>query len=137
MVNLFLDWLLIVHLRLGVWGGVGAIVGTFAITIPFRLWVVREIIGGVYFPALFFLRLTAVLAALGWGFHWLSAKIQLFERFDGQWVNLGFLFAIGVLYLAAFLLAIRTLRLIRKEDVREFEALETQRLNAVLAFLVK
>ncbi|MDF7801567.1 oligosaccharide flippase family protein, partial [Pontiellaceae bacterium B1224] len=137
VINLFLDWLLIVHYSLGLYGGILAVVGTFIFTIPFRLWVVSRIIGGVYFPALFCLRITAVLAALAGGFYWVSQQINLFTLVDSRLLNLLLLAGIGVLYLAVFLLAVRYLRLIRKEDVREFQALEIAKLNVVLNYLVR
>ncbi|VGO11532.1 hypothetical protein PDESU_00076 [Pontiella desulfatans] len=137
VVNIFLDWLLIVHYRMGVWGGILAVAGTFVLTIPFRLLVVRGIIGGIHFPAAFCLRITAALAALGWGMHWVAEKTRLFEVFESRLVNMAVLFAIGGIYLGLFLLAVRHLRLIRRSDVQDFQALDIKKLNAVLGFLVK
>jgi O-antigen/teichoic acid export membrane protein len=137
VINLFLDWLLIVHFHLGMYGGILAVVGTFILTIPLRLWVVSRIIGGVYFPALFCLRITVVLTALAGSFYWVSQKLALFTWVDSRFLNLFFLCGIGVLYLATFILAVRYLRLIRREDVKEFQALEMPRLNIVLRFLVR
>jgi O-antigen/teichoic acid export membrane protein len=137
VVNLFLDWYLIVLRNMGVWGGIIAVAGTFVLTIPFRLHVVRRIIGGIYFPAAFCLRITAALAGLGWAFQWVVEKTGLFGIFENRVVNIGFLFGIGALYLIFFLLAIRYLHLVRRADIEDFEALEIRRLNAVLAFLVR
>ncbi|MDF7807583.1 oligosaccharide flippase family protein [Pontiellaceae bacterium B12219] len=137
VVNLFLDWLLIVHFRLGMYGGILAVVGTFVFTIPIRLWVVSRIIGGVYFPALFCLRITVVLAALAGSFYWISQKAALFTWVESRLLNLVFLAGIGGFYLCAFLLMVRYLRLVRKEDVQDFQALDIARLNSVLRFLVK
>jgi O-antigen/teichoic acid export membrane protein len=137
VINLFLDWLLIVHFRLGMYGGILAVVGTFILTIPIRLWVVSRIIGGVYFPALFCLRITVVLAALAGGFYWVSQKASLFTLVDSRVLNLLLLFGIGGLYLVVFVLAVRYLRLVRQEDVKEFLALEIAKLNVVLRFLVR
>ena len=137
VVNLILDWWLIVHLRWGVWGGILAVAGTFVLTIPIRLAVVRAIIGGIHFPALFCLKMTAVLALLGMGFQWAAEKTALFGLFESRIINLAFLFGVGALYLLLFLLCVRYLRLIRKADVEEFQALEIERLNALLRFLVR
>ena len=60
-VNLLLDWYLIVHLRLGIWGGVGAVLGTFVLTIPVRIRFVSGIVGGVYFPLRFFLQCCSII----------------------------------------------------------------------------
>ncbi len=136
-VNLFLDWLLIVHLRWGGWGGVCAVLGTFLLTIVPRLMVVRRILGGIYFPGGFVLRLVAVLAFEGAAFHGLAGKLRIFERFAPDWINLGLLFAIGAAYLLVFLLLVRLLRLVRKADVADFQALGIAPLNRVLRMFVK
>ncbi len=137
VVNLFLDWLLIVRLGLGIWGGIGAVVGTFALTIPFRLWVVRDILGGVFFPFWFFARVGWALFGIAGGLWWITSRIGLFERFENQPLNILLLFVVAAIYLALFLLATRYLRLVREEDVRDFQALEIDKLNAVLRLLVR
>ena len=137
VVNLLLDWWLIVHLKMGVWGGILAVVGTFVLTIPIRLAVVRGIIGGIHFPAAFCLRMAAPLALLGMGFHWAAERTGLFGIFSNRLVNLALLFAIGVCYLLLFLLTVRGLRLVRHSDVEDFQSLEIRKLNAALHFLVR
>jgi O-antigen/teichoic acid export membrane protein len=136
-VNLFLDWLLIVHLRGGGWGGVCAVLGTFLLTIAPRLMVVRRLLGGIHFPAGFVLRITTVLALEGAAFHGLARKLHLFERFASDWINLGLLFAVAGLYLLLFLLLARLLRLVRRADVADFHALEIAPLNRALRLFVR
>ncbi|MEA2069145.1 MAG: oligosaccharide flippase family protein [Verrucomicrobiota bacterium] len=137
IVNLILDWLLIVHFRMGVWGGILAVSGTFVLTIPFRLWVVRGIIGGVYFPAAFCLRIFTALALLGVVFRWLAEKTELFGLSGNRLVNMALLFGVGGLYMGLFLLAVRYLRLVRRSDVEDFQSLEIDKLNILLRFLVR
>ena len=74
VVNLFLDWLLIVHFRLGAWGGVGAVLGTFLLTVPVRVWYVGRIIGGIHFPIRFFLRVLSTLVFAGGLLFWQSEE---------------------------------------------------------------
>jgi O-antigen/teichoic acid export membrane protein len=136
-VNLTLDWLLIVQLRWGVWGGVFAVLGTFLITIAPRLLVVREIIGGVYFPVRFFLRICVVLVVECALFHWLADRFQLFQTFQHNGINLGLLFALAGIYFLTFLMLVRWLHLVRQSDIKDFHALEIGKLNKVLRFLVK
>ncbi len=131
-VNLTLDWLLIVHLRWGVWGGVVAVAGTFFITISPRLLVARSIIGGIYFPVKFFLRIGFVLILEAAAFFWLVQQSRLLERFDSNALNIVLLFAIGLTYLFVFLLLVRVLRLVRKPDIADFQALGIPRLNQLL-----
>ncbi len=137
VVNLILDWLLIVHHNLGLRGGIYAVAGTFALTIPFRIAVVRRVLGGVHFPAAFFLRLTAVLIVLSWLLQKLADRTGLFYIFENQWINIGLLFLTGGLFLVLLILCIRGLGLIRHADVEEFRALDIPRLNALLSLLVR
>ena len=137
VVNLVLDWVLIVHYRLGAWGGIGAVLGTFVLTIPIRLIVVRQIIGGIYFPTRFFMRVFAALVIEGAVFHWVAEKTRLLERLEGQWANAGLLVLLGALYAGVFLLLVRLHRVVREEDIEDFHALGIERLNKVLRFMVR
>jgi len=134
-INLFLDWLLIVHMRWGIWGGVCAVAGTFILTIAPRLMVARRLIGGIYFPVRFFLRLVLALTLEAAAFFWITQRVQLFERFGNEWINVGLLFAVGLAYLLVFLLIVRALRLVRQSDIADFQALEIVRLNKLLTWL--
>jgi O-antigen/teichoic acid export membrane protein len=134
-VNLTLDWLLIVHLRWGVWGGVWAVAGTFFVTISPRLLLARDIIGGIYFPVWFFLRIVLALVLEAAAFFWITRWIRLFDRFVNEWVNIGLLFAVGAGYVLVFLLLVRMLRLVRHSDIADFKALDIPRLNKLLARL--
>lgn len=136
-VNLFLDWLLIVELRLGIWGGLCAVLCTFLLTIAPRLMVVRRLLGGIYFPGTFVLRMVTVLALEGAAFYGAAGKLRLFERFASEWINVGMLFAIGAAYLLLFVLLVRILRLVRQADIADFQALEIRQLNRVLHLLVR
>ncbi len=137
VVNLVLDWLLIVRFRLGPWGGILAVAGTFALTIPFRMGVVRGIVGGIYFPIRFFLRNLATLVVLGGLFKWLAGAAGLFGCSPARAVNVLLLFGVGVAYFGLFVLLVRLLRLVRDEDVEQFRALGIARLNRLLRLLVR
>ncbi len=136
-VNLFLDWLLIVHLRWGIWGGVCAVAGTFFLTITPRLMVARRLIGGIYFPIGFFLRILLVLILEAAALFGITHQVQLFDRVANEWFNVGLLFAVGGVYLLVFLLLVRNLRLVRKLDIADFQALEIARLNKLLVWLFR
>ncbi len=136
-VNLFLDWLLIVHLDWGIWGGLCAVLGTFLITIAPRLMVVRRVLGGVYFPGWFVLRIVAVLGIEGIVLHGLAERFRLFEHFSLDWINFGLLFAVAAIYLLIFLLLARRLRLVRHADIADFRALDVRLLNRALDILVR
>ncbi|WP_372795607.1 oligosaccharide flippase family protein [Pontiella sp.] len=137
VVNLYLDWLFIVYFKLGTWGGIYAVAGTFLLTIPFRLAVIQKVLGGIYFPAGFFFRIGSVLAVLSFLLKQLTDSVGLFHLFTYQWINIGLLFATGGLFLVLFVLCIRYLGLIRREDVEEFQALDIRKLNRVIRLLVK
>lgn len=135
-VNIFLDWLLIVNQGMGVWGGIYAVLGTFLLTIVPRMMVVRRVIGGIYFPVAFLFRIGTVLALDAAFFYWFAMRYHLFEQFSQNWINLGLLFGIAVAYIVVFLLLVRVLRLVRKADIADFQALEITRLNKLMSIML-
>ena len=122
-INLTLDWILIP--RFGIPGAIAAVFGTFLMTIPLRLRAVRSILGGIHFPASFFLRhlfAAAILAAL------LSPVAQK--------LSLVTLTLLGGAYLLLYVVLTRLLRLIRPSDVEELRSIGLNRVNFVLKLLV-
>jgi hypothetical protein len=109
------------------------VAGTFFITIAPRLLVARDLIGGLYFPGRFFLRMLAALVLIAGALFWITRQADLFGRFDNIWLNIGLLLATGLAYLVVFLVSIRLLRLVRPDDIAEFKALGIPRLNRFLA----
>jgi len=99
--------------------------------------VVRQILGGIYFPTRFFMRVFSTLVIEGAVFHWVTGKIRLFERFEDQWANVVLLLLLGALYLGVFLILVRLHRVVREEDIKDFHALGIERLNKVLRFMVR
>ncbi len=137
VVNLFLDWLLIVHFRCGTWGGIGAVLGTFVLTIPFRLRIVRKVVGGIHFPARFFFRVFSTLVLEGGVLFLVVNRLRLFERFDSQGANIALLLLVGVLYTGAFLVLVRLHRVVKQEDIADFQNLGIERLNRILRLMVR
>ena len=122
-LNLLLDWLLIP--RFGIPGAVGAVAGTFLLTIPWRLRAVRNILGGIHFPTAFFVRHLLVSGAL-------AAVLSPLARH----LNLWMLAVLGGVYLVFYLFVIRLLRLVRSSDVADLRALDMARVNRALDLLV-
>ena len=122
-LNLLLDWALIPVF--GVAGAIGAVAGTFFLTIPLRLRAVRSILGGIHFPTSFFLRNLLAAVALA------AVMSPLAPR-----LNLAALAALGSAYLLLFVVMIRVLRLIRPADVADLRALGISRVNRALDRLV-
>lgn len=135
VINLILDWLLIVHFNFGVWGGMGAVAGTFLISAPIRLSVVRKILGGIFFPTAYLLRMTLTLFALSSGMILVSNRWNLLGLFETRWLNVVTLFGLGALYLLLFVVCIRIFRLVRDEDVADFRDLNIKKLNFVFDLL--
>ena len=92
----------------------------------------RDLIGGIYFPGRFFLRMLATLTVIAGALYWITRQMRLFEHFDSMWINIGLLLAAGLTYLILFLLCIRLLRLVRPDDIAEFKGLGIPRLNRFL-----
>jgi len=122
-VNLLLDFLLIP--RFGVVGAMLAVAGTFFLTIPIRLYIVRRIVGGIYFPIPFLIRIAVPLFLLAWLLSPLAKH-----------VNLALLLGVSVIYLLLYLVMIRLFRLVGHADVEDFRGLGISRMNKVLDLLV-
>jgi O-antigen/teichoic acid export membrane protein len=122
-VNLLLDWALIP--RFGVPGAIGAVAGTFLLTIPWRLKAVHAILGRLHFPTVFFLRHLFVTGAL-------AAVLSPLARH----LNLTALIALGGAYLVCYAFLTRALRLIRPSDVADLRALGMSRVNRALDLFV-
>lgn len=122
-VNLVLDYVLVK--RFGMYGGVAAIVGTFVLTIPIRLYVVARVVGGIYFPGRFFLKFVVTL------FVWAALLSPL-----APYVNLAGLVGLGVAYILGYLLMIRVFHLVRNTDVESLRSLGFGKLNRVLDLLI-
>ncbi len=122
-VNLFLDYVLIKHY--GMYGGIGAVLGTFLLTIPIRLYVVARVVGGIYFPFRFFIKFLVTVTLLAAAFYPVSGHINLIG-----------LLAVCAAYGILYLIAIRVLRLVRAKDIESLRALGFGKLNTILKYLV-
>ncbi len=121
LVNLLLDYFFIKHY--GVPGALIAVTATFFITAPIKLWIIRGLLGGLYFPWSFALRTTTpavVLAAL------------LYLLLPSP--SLPVLALMAVLYLGAWALILKLLHLVRPPDTERFRAIGIPQFNRVLDF---
>jgi O-antigen/teichoic acid export membrane protein len=131
VVNLVLDYLLIPKYQ--ILGATAAVVLTFALTIPIRLYVARKIIGGIYFPVSFFLRHAAVLFGGAWGLSLLAPHLDgIFAPWLGTYASLPAIVFLGLLFVALYLLALRYLHLFTHEDAVEFRKMNVARLDKLL-----
>jgi O-antigen/teichoic acid export membrane protein len=122
-MNLALDALLIP--AWGLKGAVAAVALTFVLTIPVRLRAVRRLVGGIWFPTGFLLRVLVPSVLLAGGLRLLTPS-----------PGLPLLAAIGVAYAALLLLAVRLFGLIREADVIAARELGFSRLNRALDLLL-
>jgi O-antigen/teichoic acid export membrane protein len=121
-VNLVLDYLLIP--RWGVPGAVAAVALTFIVTIPIRLWAVRQILGAINFPAAFCVRIGGSALVMAGG---LFVMLPV--------LNLPGLLGVAVLYLGAYFVAVRQLGLIRAADSDDLQLLAIGRMEKVVRVL--
>ena len=122
-VNVVLDWLLIPHF--GIAGALAAVLLTFLLTFPFRLNLVRSLLGGFHFPVAFFLRFIIVCPLLAGVLWWFLPSHSI------PW-----LLGASAIYFAVFFLLLRFARLLRPEDVQELRHLQFSKLNRLLDLLV-
>jgi len=122
-VNLVLDWVLIP--RFAIAGALAAVILTFVLTFPFRLRLIRSVLGGFHFPRAFFLKFLIVCPLVAGAVHLLlpGATIP------------GLLGAAAV-YFSVFFLLLRFARLLQHRDVEELRQLQFAKLNLLLNLLV-
>ncbi|MFZ4773827.1 MAG: oligosaccharide flippase family protein [Terrimicrobiaceae bacterium] len=121
--NLLLDWILIP--RFAIPGALAAVVLTFALTFPFRLKLVRSVLGGFQFPGFFFLKFIIVCPLIAAAVHWVLPGTTI----------PGLLFAAAV-YFFLFFVALRFARLLEHHDVEELRGLQFGKLNRLLDLIV-
>ncbi|MBV1883298.1 MAG: oligosaccharide flippase family protein [Pseudomonadales bacterium] len=122
VINIALDYWLIVVLGLGVWGAFGAVVITFFLTIPFRLWLVCRLIGGLYIPYVFFLKIFGMSLIVGYG---VLHLISITHQYS---LVLSVLFY-GVLLLICLLFT----KILSNGDIQDFTKLSTGKPKKLLS----
>ena len=122
IVNLSFDYYFISNW--GIPGALVAIVATFLVITPLKLYVIRKLVGGLYIPVGFLLRIfipSLLIAGL------------LYLAFPQA--NLLMLFVLSAVYAVLLVLAIRYLHLIRPSDTQHFKAINLKGLNRMLDFV--
>ncbi len=121
-INLSLDYILIKHFGLA--GALAAIVITFLLVSPLKLWVIRGLLGGIFFPLSFFIRVLIPSVVLG---------AMLFLLIPSP--NLLGLFALAGIYAVLWIAMIRFFKVIRPSDIRHFKSINIRGLNKALDFM--
>ena len=109
-VNIVLDYLLIVVCDMGIWGAFLALLLTFILTIPFRLYMVKRILGGIYFPLGFFLRVLFATLLVAYLIRLAFSPENIF--------SIGFFFPI---FMVAVAYVLHILKLIKPDDIQDID----------------
>lgn len=120
-INILLDYLLIVIFDLGLWGAVLAVFLTFVLTIPFRLYMVKKIIGGIYFPGLFFLKVLSVSLIVGY--------VIYFNFIDPSFLQV---LLLAMVYLLSIFLICLSPFILTAEDKKDFNRMSMGKLDSVI-----
>lgn len=123
-VNIALDYVLIVVFDFGIWGAYCALLLTFVLTIPIRLYLVSRILGGVYFPGGFFIRLLFVTLLAAFCIRVFAAPETMLS------IALSF-----VIYLALVLVLFGKFRFLKREDIKDFDIFLGGKANSTLVRL--
>jgi O-antigen/teichoic acid export membrane protein len=118
-VKLVLSWFLIQ--RYGIYGACFAVLFSYVLTIPVCAYVIGRLIGGIFFPMRFFLKIALVL------FVWAAILSPL-----SMHLNIFTLGALFVLFSGVYLFLIRFLKLVSNEDVKDLRQLGFQKVNSIL-----
>jgi len=112
LVNLILDYLFIIQFNWGLWGALAAVFLTFVLTIPIRLWVVKRILGGVFIPLNFFLKILF---------------ISLFTAYVLQQIispdSLPFIVLLAPFYFFSIFIILNSTSVLDQEDKKDFQRL--------------
>lgn len=120
LVNIVLGYLFIIELKLGLWGAMAAVIGTFTLTIPLRLYRVRQLIGGLYIPFMFFFKVSASCFMVGY----LCSMIILPNEFLTILASI-FLYCPLIVYLFFYS------GLLSKADLSELNSLSNSKLRSL------
>ena len=122
-VNILLDILLIP--RFGIPGAISAVFLTFALTIPLRLWMVKRLVGGIYFPFFSLVRIVIPCTLLaGLLYRWLPQP------------DLPVLIALSLLYLILVAAGVRFGLLVAESDKSRFRSLITGKARKIFLILL-
>ncbi len=122
-LNILLDVLLIP--RYGIPGAVMAVFLTFALTIPFRLWMVKRLIGGLYFPFLSLVRIVIPCLAVSGFFYLVYSEPSLIG-----------LLLLSAVYLLCTTAGVRFNWLVSERDKARFLALISGRARRLFTLLL-
>lgn len=114
----------------GLHGAVAAVVCSFILTLPLRIWLIRSLVGGVYFPATFFVRILLLCVTAGAAVAYGTSLLPT----ESQFLKLCFAFAAyGTLLLAG----VKGLRLVRAKDIARFKSIGVKKLDRLISFFVE
>ncbi len=121
-VNLVLDYVLIK--AYGVTGAMAAIAVTYALTAPVKLWVIKGLLGGLYVPLSFLVRIAVPALTLAWVFNAAYPMPNFVE-----------LVGMGLAYACVLLVTLRAFGLVRTDDAHRFRSLDITVLNYLIDFV--
>lgn len=122
-VNLFWDWLLIPTYEIP--GAIAAVLLTFFATLPMRVFVVRRIIGGIYFPILFTFKMILLTFGVAGIVAWFSPRASFLD-----------LAASGLIYGSALLGLILYTAWISEKDLRDIRSIGIVKINFFLDWIL-
>jgi len=122
-INLGLDYFLIKYY--GVAGALIAVILTYLVTAPVKFWVIGGLLGGIYFPWSFALRIGLPALFLAGIFYFFLPPLGL----------LG-LIIMSAAYLVTWILALKLFGLICCEDTQQFRLVGLAKLNRAIDFFI-
>lgn len=111
----------------GLLGAVAAVICSFVFTLPIRIRLIRQLVGGVYFPASFVFRILGLCLLVGAVVSSGVAALPLQSLFLK-------LVIAALSYGVILILSIKFLRIIRHDDVARFKRIGLPKLDLVIAF---
>ncbi len=121
ILTLPLDYLLIP--KYGLWGAVASISLVFLSTLPFKLWAISKLLGGIYFPLQFFLKILLPALLLG-------GVLKLINPLQ----HILMIVPVLLLYFALFTFSLKQFRIIKPADMERFQTVGINSFNKLIHF---
>jgi O-antigen/teichoic acid export membrane protein len=123
IVNIIADYLLIP--KHGINGAIAAISITFIITYPVRLYVISRIIGGLFFPGLFILKIFILSYSIGYLFYLILPKMDYITMIP-----------IILSYFSLYLISVKYLKIIKLVDIGALAETENKYIRKAIDLIV-
>lgn len=123
LVNITADYLLIP--KYGINGAMAAILITFLITYPIRLFYIRKILGGLYLPMAYLIKISLISYIMAYIFTLIFPPITIFS-----------LFPMVFSYFILYILSLKYFKIIKSHDISLLSSIQNKYIRKLIDFVI-